>query len=518
VIATGLFGDLAGNIERALATDASGPVAVVVEWADADPRLGLREGYPPSPEDEAAIGAGAAGRLDRLQKLLAAAASTRRIVLALPASPLPPWLPSLPGQASAFKLHLRALLASFASACAASGVRVVEAADTASAYDVRAHINSGFPYRNSYADTLAASLATLLLPATPAKGLVTDLDNTLWSGIAGDDGPSNVHWSLENHARPHGLYQQFLAGLSAQGVLLAVASKNDLSPVAEALRRSDLLVPSSAFYPVETNWGPKSESILRIARAWNIGLEDIVFVDDSPFELAEVRQALPQVECHAFPAGDSAAVLALLETLRLRFAREHVSEEDLLRASSLRNAQLDQNSPSSADPEALLARLDARVAVSFLREPFDPRALELLNKTNQFNLNGRRWEESQFRAFLSGSDAVLAVVSYEDRFGALGKIAVAVGQRQADCLRIKSWVMSCRAFSRRIEFSTLLALFDYTGTDWLELDWHSTPRNNPTRNTLLTLFADVACHTPLRLARVKFASACPPLYATVSYK
>ena len=514
-IHTGLFGDLDGNVRRALAASGSAPIVIVLEWADIDPRLGLREGYAPKPGDEDSILSSAAGRLAGLQETLLAAAG-RRIVLALPAAPLPPWFPGLTGQATAFSLQLQQATAAFAAACALAGVRVA-APLPGPAYDLRGHLHSGFPYTLPFTSALAEAITALLLPPATAKGLITDLDNTLWAGIAGDDGPANLHWSLEKHARHHGLYQQFLAGLAAQGVLVGIASKNDPAPVAEALNRSDVLIAASSFFPIETNWGPKSESIRRIAQAWNIGLDSIVFVDDSPLELAEVRQALPDVACHAFPASDPAAVLELIHLLRRRFAREQATDEDRIRAASLRNAAaLTAGAQAASDPETLLAGLEARIAVSFLRDPFDPRSLELINKTNQFNINGERWEESQFRAFLQEPAALLAVVSYEDRFGPLGKIAVAAGRIEGERLRLESWVMSCRAFSRRIEYATLQALFAHTGAREIELVWRATSRNNPTREALAPLCGELPAEAPIPLTRQAFETTCPALYATVS--
>ena len=164
-------------------------------------------------------------------------------------------------------------------------------------------------------------------------------------------------------------------------------------------------------------------------------------------------------------------------------------------------------------PETLLAGLQARLAFDFQRESFDPRVLELLNKTNQFNLNGRRWEESDFRRFLAAPDGVLCVVHYEDRFGPLGKIAVAVGRREGASLRLESWVMSCRAFSRRIEFATLRALFDEgTHAESILLDWTAAPRNGPARETLELLLGPIGDAGILSLNRERFNSRCPRLY------
>jgi len=509
-VSTGRFGDLAGNIERAMAAEGSAPLAVVLDWPDLDPRLGLREAHRPGIADEASIVGEATARLGRLESLLTSAAACRRIVLALPTSPVPPWMPGLPGQATVFMLRLREAADSLASACAAAGVRVADPI-SAEPYDFRSYLKTGFPYPVPYADALASQLASLLLPASPKKGLVTDLDNTLWMGIVGDDGPDNVHWSIDHHARPHGIYQQFLGGLAAQGVLIGVASKNDPAPVAEALARPDLLLDPQALFPVVSNWGAKSASLRRIAETWNIGLDSIVFVDDSPLELAEVRRELPEVECVLFPS-DATAVLATLRSLAFHFARESTNEEDRLRAASLRAGTELASQAAITDPETLLSGLQGRLFFDFQRESFDPRVLELLNKTNQFNLNGRRWEENEFRRFLTSLDSVLCVVHYEDRFGPLGKIAVAAGRRVDGALRIESWVMSCRAFSRRIEFATLRALFDEGGTDTILLDWTLTPRNGPAREALEFLLGPLDEAGLLSLDREWFYAHCPRLY------
>jgi len=511
-VLTGLFGDLKGNIDRAIAAEAASPLAVLVDWADIDPRLGLREGYLLETDIEGSILAEALTRLIQLEQVLTSAASGRRIVMALPSSPLPPWLPGLPEQSSATELQLRALLYGFSARCAAAGIRVASPVP-GPAYDLRAHLSSGFPLRISYADALAAALAALLVPGVPKKGLVTDLDNTVWMGIVGEDGPENVHWALEQDARVHGLYQQLLAGLHAQGTLLGIASKNDPRPVSEALARPGFLFPTSALFPVETNWGPKSESIRRIAARWNIGLDSIVFVDDSPLEVAEVRQSLPEVECHLFSASDPVAALELINTLRARFARDRVTDEDRLRAASLRQSAELVDAAKDSDPETLLSALDARIKLAFSRNPLDPRAFELLNKTNQFNLNGERWEESRFRRFLATPGSLLCVASYEDRFGPLGKIAVAAGSMDGKILRLTSWVLSCRAFSRRIEFAMLEALFGHTGADAVELDWKTTPKNNATRHALSVLFGQLPDQGILLLSRTQFTERCPQVYA-----
>jgi FkbH-like protein len=512
-VLAGLFGDLTGTIRKAVSQDEPVPLAVVLDWTDLDPRLGIREGYVVTPDVGASVVAEATARLQVIEQLLTTGVAKRRVVMVLPTAPLAPWLSAgLPGQEGALELELTALIGAFAARCARAGV-LVAARPEGNSYDPRAHIEVGFPLPNSYSDVLAARVAALLIPATPKKGLITDLDNTLWKGIVGDDGAGSLRWSLEDKARAHGLFQQFLAGLHGQGVLLAIASKNDREPVIQALARTDLLVPAAAFFPVETSWGPKSDSVRAIARAWNIGLADIVFVDDNPLDIAEVSAALPEVECLTFPAGDLAQTLGLINTLRGRFARTTVSEEDRLRAESIRRAAEFGEAAQSADPEGLLAGLEAEVTLSFDAGSFDPRAFELLNKTNQFNLNGERWEESDFRQTLAMHGSVLCVAAYRDRFGPLGKISVMVGSLRDGLLTVRSWVMSCRAFSRRIEHSMLKGLFDRTAAQTIEMSWKATARNGPTRDLLATYFESPPTQGTLQLSHALFEQRCPPLYA-----
>jgi FkbH-like protein len=111
--------------------------------------------------------------------------------------------------------------------------------------------------------------------------------------------------------------------------------------------------------------------------------------------------------------------------------------------------------------------------------PSDKRPLELINKTNQFNLNGHRISEGEWQRALEDTNAVLAVVSYTDKFGPLGKVAVVLGTRTQDMVKVSHWVMSCRAFSRRLEYHTLDALFKATSADQIEFALEVTDKNKP---------------------------------------
>jgi FkbH-like protein len=511
---TGLYGDFAGNLRRAAQSSAIASAAVL-EWADIDPRLGLRSagGWTASAKADAL----AASKAQFAHLLDDAAQLAVRMPVAFcpPTLPLPPLGHTAGRQASAFELDLGEQLASFLARLGRMpGVRLLHAARLESLaaglprLDPKMELAAGFPYTLPFASALAEALAAVLRPSPPKKGLITDLDDTLWSGIVGEIGPDAISWRQETHTQAHGLYQQMLGHLADCGVLVGACSKNEPEPVRGALARPDLYFDSSVLYPIEVSWGPKSQGIARILAAWNIAADAVVFVDDNPMELAEVERAFPGITCLRFPGNDPARVWELLEQLRDHFGKPSLSEEDRLRAASLRAASEMRQEAESAGPAEFLRSLRGKVALAYQRDASDARPLDLINKTNQFNLNGERIGEGEWKRMLEDDGSILSVASYEDRFGPLGKIAVLVasphGERR---VRVLHWVMSCRAFSRRIEHHTLDGLFRKTNADEIVFDFRPTPRNGPLQEFLAAIGALPGDGASCRITRAAFDAA-----------
>src|SRR5262249_32253535 len=145
----------------------------------------------------------------------------------------------------------------------------------------------------------------------------------------------------------------------------------------------------------EVHWGAKSGSVSRILKAWNIAAADVVCIDDSPMDLAEIKAAHPEIECLQFPRENPQSAYELLEQLRVLFGKTSLSEEDTTRTASLRaNAELREGKhDAEGAPGEFLLQIEGRLSFVSQKEPFDQRALELVNKTNQFNLNGLRFQE-----------------------------------------------------------------------------------------------------------------------------
>jgi FkbH-like protein len=339
----------------------------------------------------------------------------------------------------------------------------------------------------------------------------------LWSGLLGEVGADGVSWDLDRKTHPHALYQQVLGSLASAGVLVAVASKNDPDLVETALARDDLVLRRDQIFPVAAGWGRKSDSVRHILESWNIGADAVVFVDDSPMELAEVSSAYPGVECVLFPSRDPAAFWAAMTQLRQLFGKSAVSEEDVLRLESLRTAAAvrEQFSPEDQASDDFLRTLKSVVDVRVSKAPSDARCLELINKTNQFNLNGRRLTESDVAHSLAREGAFLLEVGYKDKFGPLGKIAVLLGRRNGRRLEIDAWVLSCRAFSRRIEYKIIGCLFDRFAATDMVFDFAPTERNGPVRDFLEACGASVE-DGAARLTHDEFAAVSPPFFGALN--
>jgi FkbH-like protein len=267
-------------------------------------------------------------------------------------------------------------------------------------------------------------------------------------------------------------------------------------------------------FPIEATFGSKAEAVARVLRAWNIDAESVVYVDDSAIEIAEVEAAHPSIECLQF-SPDSQSLYSLLERLRDECGRAMVTAEDEIRRESVRRLDsLRASAGADAFSEALLERACAELTLAFAADTRDARALELVNKTNQFNLNGRRHTERTWAECVSRPGGFLLTATYKDRFGPLGKIAVLAGYVEADEVRLETWAMSCRAFGRRIEYQCLKALFERWHVPAIRLAYVETSRNGPLTRVLAQLLGEPPTPTALLKAEA-FDAACPRLWHRV---
>lgn len=373
---------------------------------------------------------------------------------------------------------------------------VVESLGTARAYDDRLLYLSRCPFSDEFMRHAAHALARSITPlfVAPAKVLVLDLDNTLWGGVIGEDGADGIAIGESGLGAAFAAFQEALLALRAQGVLLCVASKNneaDALPVLEThpgmrLRRHHL----SAW---RINWQPKSESIKQLAAELSLGLDSFVFLDDSPVECEEVRRALPQVHVVQLP-DDPARYVRALRSLPV-LDRMVLTAEDGRRAEqyAAERARRAAAPPEVGDPQALrehLLGLGLQLCVRRLRAEDVPRAAQLTQKTNQFNLTTIRRSESDIEVLRRDPTYRLWSIEVADRFGDYGMTGlciVAADDRERTTYHLDTLLLSCRVLGRGVETGLLqvvLAELVQAGARRLWARFEQTAKNEPARGYL----------------------------------
>jgi FkbH-like protein len=289
------------------------------------------------------------------------------------------------------------------------------------------------------------------------KCLVLDLDNTLWGGVIGDDGLTGIAIGQGSAVgEAHLAFQRYALDLSRRGILLAVCSKNEEANALEVFdRHPEMLLRRIHISCFVANWEDKASNLRQIARRLNIGTDSLVFVDDNPFERNLVRQELPEVAVPELPE-DPAAFAACIAAAGY-FEALSITNEDQERVNQYRaNAEREQLRESTTDMAGYLQSLRMELHCG----PFDPiglqRIVQLINKTNQFNLLTRRYTDTEVQAVMADAAALHLQFRLQDRFGDNGVIAIVIGKLDAERkLVIDTWLMSCRVLGRQVEAATL---------------------------------------------------------------
>jgi FkbH-like protein len=305
----------------------------------------------------------------------------------------------------------------------------------------------------AYGRALARSAAALFRP--PRKVLCTDLDNTLWGGILGEDGPQGIATGSAFPGVCYLEYQRFLKQLAARGILLAAVSKNNEADVLEAfaLRSADLALSLDDFVARKISWNDKAQSLRELAAELSLGLDSFVFVDDNPVECEAIRRELPEVAVLRAPVDEPWRILDMLADEPF-FDAAVVTEDDLLRTQEYRaQAQRAELATSTGSREDFLASLG--IVCTFLPVADAPlaRAVQLLGKTNQFNLTTRRHSSAEVERFASSGQAI--AIRVRDRFGDAGVVGLALAEVEGATCRIDSFLLSCRVIGRGIETALL---------------------------------------------------------------
>jgi FkbH-like protein len=306
-----------------------------------------------------------------------------------------------------------------------------------------------------YGELLARLLAAK--QGRSPKCLVLDLDNTLWGGVVGDDGLEGLVIGQGSAlGEAFVAFQEYARELSRRGVILAVCSKNDEVNALEPFEKHpEMVLKRHDIASFVANWSDKASNLRAIAEELNIGIGSLVFVDDNPFERSLVRRELPMV---AVPeVGEDPATFAQTLADAGYFEALAITEEDRARTEHYQgNRQRERLKASATDLDSYLGSLEMELIWRRFDKLGLQRTVQLINKTNQFNLTTRRYTEPDVLAVMEDSRAFGLQLRLVDRFGDNGIIAIVIGKMSGeDDLLIDTWLMSCRVLGRQVEPTTL---------------------------------------------------------------
>ena len=312
-----------------------------------------------------------------------------------------------------------------------------------------------------YGDHVARTVAALR--GKSRKALVLDLDNTLWGGVIGDDGLEGIRLAQgDARGEAHLAVQRLALDLRSRGIVLAVCSKNNDEIAREPfLKHPEMLLKLEHIAVFQANWNDKATNLQAIADELNIGVDALVFLDDNPAERGLVRKLLPQVAVPELP--EDVAFYARTLAAAGYFESIAYAAEDASRAGfyqdNARRATLRQQ---AGGVDAYLASLD--MAITF--QPFDAvgraRIVQLINKSNQYNLTTRRYTEAEVAQAELDPEVFTLQVRLADIFGDNGMISVVICRPgEASSWEIDTWLMSCRVLGRRVEHMILRELLEH---------------------------------------------------------
>ncbi|WP_346689521.1 HAD-IIIC family phosphatase [uncultured Cloacibacillus sp.] len=323
-------------------------------------------------------------------------------------------------------------------------------------YSYRMWYLGSIPYSMTGEKAIAEEISYALnsIKGRRAKCIVLDLDNTLWGGVIGEDGIGGIELSTTKEGSRYRDFQKRIKEIKEEGAILAVVSKNNIEDALDGINNHpDMILREKDFVAIKANWEPKPVNIGELAKELNIGLDSFVFIDDNPIEREAVKTALPQVIVPEFPKDTANLEKFAIEIGKKYFPTLKLTKEDTQKTEQYqiehKRSELKKEAPSLED---YLKSLEMKLTIREITEEDIPRAAQLTQKTNQFNLTTRRYTESDIRRMKEDKNYKLWIGELEDKFGSYGKVILAIVRLEPEHRAvIDTFLMSCRVMGRNVE-------------------------------------------------------------------
>lgn len=316
------------------------------------------------------------------------------------------------------------------------------------------------------------------------KLLAVDLDNTIWGGVVGEDGPLGIELGTSKTGAIFRDVQKRLKAIKEYGALLAVVSKNNPDDVDDVFEKnSHMVLKKDDFVSIICNWDNKSENLRSLAERLNLGLSSFVFLDDNPAERGEVTSNAPEVVVVDFPSDIALLPKVIDDIWDKYFWAYRSTEEDLEKTEQYRHEEQRNEARTNASSyEDYLRRLQIRISISEVKEWQIERTVQLINKTNQFNTNMLRFDRVSFENYVNSPGHRVYVADVSDKFGDSGLVVVLMIHVENHLAIIDNFLMSCRVMGRQIENAIIGAVsgkLKGEDVDAIRASWSRSSKNKP---------------------------------------
>ncbi len=345
--------------------------------------------------------------------------------------------------------------------------KIISELGRAQAFDFRFYHTSKAPYTISFFKTYIRAIESTILKVTGKvkKAIIFDCDNTLWKGVVGEDGIENIQMTANNsYGKAFHDVQCIAKYLSKNGILVGLCSKNNFSDVDEVINKhKDMILSNEDIIIKKINWNDKAANLQEIASELNIGVDSILFVDDSDYEINLVKERLPDLKTFQVPKNSYLYKNGLLDFIYQNTSLV-VSIEDLKKTEQYKEQlvrEIDKNNFDSMD--SYLSSLKIKLDIYKDNMSQIPRVSQLTQKTNQFNLTTYRYTETEIEEYMSSNTKHVFTTSVSDKFGDSGLTLVCIVFIYKDKAHatIDTLLMSCRIIGRNIEFVFMDQVFQF---------------------------------------------------------
>lgn len=349
------------------------------------------------------------------------------------------------------------------------------------------------PYDAQFFTALATEAIRVLLALErkPVKVIAFDCDNTLWTGVCGEDGPQGV--GIDEGRRA---LQTFLREKKNAGTLLAICSKNNENDVRETFAvHPEMVLSWQDIAAHRINWEAKSQNLLELAVELNLGLDSFAFLDDDAKECGEVQSEVPEAVTLQIPHRTE-LLAEFLDHIWLFDPAKPLTPEDRKRtqlyAEQLERSRFERQAANLRD---FLSGLQLEILFAPVTTETLPRAAQLTQRTNQMNTSLVRYTDTDLEAELSSGHKQAFTITVSDRFGSYGLVGLVIFSEEPDALRIDNFLLSCRALGRRVEHKMIVRVAEIAaqhGKNAVRISVRRGPRNQPAVH-----FIESICGAPM---------------------